>query len=290
MPAIQATIQTYPIYDSYDGGFANSQGIVFSSVNGPDSQSISNPISQSIENPISHPMQNPISHPMQNPISHPMQNPISHPMQNPISQQIPNPISRPISISALADLPGQSSNVNQYLDYVSNQSPFNIAPPQNQQVLQNSETHQKPEKPQSTFSSNGFTFAPLLSATSLPMPQQTTSSMPNQVNQVQADMKPKPSKPASTSQSNPSPFSKKCGITNYTHSRVVGGTITQVGQYPWIAALGYRFPNITKGGLQFYCAGSLVRFLFYSRNTPAHYLLTYFIKISSIKLSDVFFR
>lgn len=30
------------------------------------------------------------------------------------------------------------------------------------------------------------------------------------------------------------------------------------GQYPWIAALGYRFPNTTIYGLQFQCAGSLI--------------------------------
>lgn len=227
MPAIQSsfnspTVQAYPTYGSYDTGFANSQGIVFSSVN--------------------------------------LDGTISEPISQPIANLVSRPISA-ISISNLAEPFGQSSNVNHILDFVSNQSPFNVAHSQTQQVPQKSENPSKPEKPQSTFSSSGFTFAPLLSATSLPMPQQTISSIVNQVNQIQADINPKPSKStiASTSQSNASPMSSQCGITNYTHSRVVGGAITQIGQYPWIAALGYRFPNMTMSGLQFYCAGSLVR-------------------------------
>lgn len=37
--------------------------------------------------------------------------------------------------------------------------------------------------------------------------------------------------------------------------------MVSLGQYPWIAALGYRFPNSSQfGGLQFYCGGSLVGF------------------------------
>lgn len=38
-----------------------------------------------------------------------------------------------------------------------------------------------------------------------------------------------------------------------------------IGQYPWIAALGYHFPNISTNGLQFYCAGSLVIAFFNSK-------------------------
>lgn len=30
------------------------------------------------------------------------------------------------------------------------------------------------------------------------------------------------------------------------------------GQYPWVAALFYRFPNASTNGLQFYCAGTLI--------------------------------
>lgn len=72
----------------------------------------------------------------------------------------------------------------------------------------------------------------------------------------------------------------QCGLSNVTKSRVVGGDITQIGkrvqhlaqssnqfevislsfpgQYPWIAALGYRFPNTSIYGIQFHCAGSLI--------------------------------
>lgn len=171
----------------------------------------------------------------------------------PVSPSNSNPILHPIisipsnHVSGSNEPTGQSSNVNHILDFVENQSPFNNPYSQPQQVPQ------RPDKPQSSFSSGGFTFAPLLSASALPMAQQTTSSSSNQVNTINK----KPSSSA-TSQSNKTPGSSKCGITNYTHSRVVGGTITQIGQYPWIAALGYRFPNVTLTGIQFYCAGSLV--------------------------------
>lgn len=52
------------------------------------------------------------------------------------------------------------------------------------------------------------------------------------------------------------PANNVCGVSNYTHTRVVGGSPARVGQYPWIAALGYRTnPNV---GIQFSCAGSLI--------------------------------
>lgn len=50
--------------------------------------------------------------------------------------------------------------------------------------------------------------------------------------------------------------SNQCGITNFTQTRVVGGGPARLGQYPWIAALGYRNPPST--GYQFNCAGSLI--------------------------------
>lgn len=37
-----------------------------------------------------------------------------------------------------------------------------------------------------------------------------------------------------------------------------------LGQYPWIAALGYQFPNLSQfGGFQFYCGGTLVSFFLF---------------------------
>lgn len=103
----------------------------------------------------------------------------------------------------------------------------------------------------------------------------------------------------------------QCGLSNVTKLRVVGGDITQIGmcsavhacvscssildamtsfsgQYPWIAALGYRFPNTSYYGLQFHCAGSLITLTHVL--TTAHcisdylYVFLYFSVPRSIKI------
>lgn len=68
-----------------------------------------------------------------------------------------------------------------------------------------------------------------------------------------------------------------CGISNFSQTRIVGGTDAQpgeikkkntsrtlaisklyfVGQFPWLAALGY-ISNSDKFKIEFYCAGSLI--------------------------------
>lgn len=45
----------------------------------------------------------------------------------------------------------------------------------------------------------------------------------------------------------------KCGMTNTTKTRVVGGVNAQLGSYPWLAALGYRTTTI-----RYLCAGTLI--------------------------------
>lgn len=52
------------------------------------------------------------------------------------------------------------------------------------------------------------------------------------------------------------PNTNVCGISNFTQTRVVGGGPARVGQYPWIAALGYKSSSSTH--IQFSCAGSLI--------------------------------
>ncbi|XP_037039357.1 mucin-2-like [Bradysia coprophila] len=49
--------------------------------------------------------------------------------------------------------------------------------------------------------------------------------------------------------------SQTCGISNFTQTRVVGGGPAKLGQYPWIAALGY---TSSSGAIVFNCAGSLI--------------------------------
>ncbi|XP_055303511.1 proclotting enzyme isoform X2 [Sitodiplosis mosellana] len=176
----------------------------------------------------------------------------------PISQPIPI---APSHIPKPGDSSLQSSDVNNVLDFNSNYSPYNPVP---------SPVHEVPAKPQSSFSSSGFTFAPLLAATSLPASSQpTVNSTSYQMSIINSMIQEENHKPSSStvpsviqqspiSSPNHQYFRSQCGITNYTSSRVVGGTITQIGQYPWIAALGYSLPNLTTNGLQFYCAGSLI--------------------------------
>lgn len=246
------------IQPTYDSGFANSHGIIFASINS------------------------------------------NVPMSQPISIA-PSYIPKPVDSSL------ESSNIENILDYNSNNSPFNLSPSFSQSPSQ-SPVHDEPAKPESSFSSSVFTFAPLQSIPSHPKPSRptavsSTSNHISTINQIVQEANHKPSSstvPSVTQQTsisspnNPS-LKSQCGITNYTSSRVVGGTITQIGeqnnlvandkknrsmyyvfrfdftrichfigQYPWIAALGYHLPNITRNRLHFHCAGSLVALFFSS--------------------------
>lgn len=246
-PAIEPQFDN--IYQQNDAGFANNDGIVFSSLSGP--------------------------------------NPVSHTNVRP-----PSPISSHVPTQKPA-----TSNINNVIDNINNYySPFNSIV--------------KPDKPQSSYPSDGLTFAPLLIISPMPsqhpQPISNISSNPgfsNPSHETQP-LNPVYQKPSSSTfstdpvQSEQSSNSvvitqppDQCGITNYTHSRVVGGAITQLGeltaticfdrnivsmltlilgQYPWIAALGYRFPNASQyGGLQFYCGGSLVSFFHASHSSIA---------------------
>ena len=46
----------------------------------------------------------------------------------------------------------------------------------------------------------------------------------------------------------------RCGMSNATHSRVVGGNNAQIGAYPWLGAIGYR----VTGGIKYLCGGTLI--------------------------------
>lgn len=140
-------------------------------------------------------------------------NSISQPILNiPFSQQSTQPI---------INTPPQSvSGANNSIDFGQNYSPFN---------LPSAQLQQKTEKPQSSFSSSGFTFAPLVAASSLSMNQQTNISTINHANQHNSGGM--HMKPTSSPTTDHVPFrtSNKCGISKYTTLRVVGGAITQIG-------------------------------------------------------------
>lgn len=180
-------------------GFANNDGIVFSSINanfqGTVLQPISNPISAFV-------------------------------FSNPIQTEIPKPFGTQV----------HSSNFNQAVDFNANYlQPINLPVSQSQK---------NPVKLQTTYSPSGFTFAPLLAPVSLPIipqdsTQQTvnlTTQQNNHFNNEAPLQRPKPSPVTlpSVDHESTDPVSmlkpsNKCGITKYTNSRVVGGSITQIG-------------------------------------------------------------
>ncbi|XP_055610448.1 venom protease-like [Uranotaenia lowii] len=51
----------------------------------------------------------------------------------------------------------------------------------------------------------------------------------------------------------------RCGMSNASHVRVVGGVDAQLGAWPWMAALGYRSSSYDPtGGPKFLCGGTLI--------------------------------
>lgn len=163
-------------YNLPETGVANGNGIIFSSINGQTS--VLHPIQTQLQNPI---------------------------------QTIPNASPKP-----LQDTPVLSTNINNAIDFGTNNSPVN--PP----IAQ---VKPKPVKQKPNHSSSGFTFAPLLAAPSLPMPQQSGNDSAQQTYPAFS----KPSINLAWSKPMQQPY-HKCGITKYTNSRVVGGSIAQPGR------------------------------------------------------------
>uniref|UniRef100_A0A4Y0BPW2 Peptidase S1 domain-containing protein n=1 Tax=Anopheles funestus TaxID=62324 RepID=A0A4Y0BPW2_ANOFN len=51
----------------------------------------------------------------------------------------------------------------------------------------------------------------------------------------------------------------RCGMSNATHTRVVGGVDAQLNAWPWMAALGYRSSSFElSSGPRFLCGGTLI--------------------------------
>ena len=49
----------------------------------------------------------------------------------------------------------------------------------------------------------------------------------------------------------------ECGKRN-TVSNIVGGNIAKIGEYPWMALLGYDSPNVAGNEIFYVCGGSLI--------------------------------
>ncbi|ETN61854.1 hypothetical protein AND_006474 [Anopheles darlingi] len=72
---------------------------------------------------------------------------------------------------------------------------------------------------------------------------------------------PNPATPGSPSGSAKLPVNDvdRCGMSNATHLRVVGGVDAQLNAWPWMAALGYRISSFElNSGPRFLCGGTLI--------------------------------
>lgn len=65
-----------------------------------------------------------------------------------------------------------------------------------------------------------------------------------------------PSNPASVTTTLPTFERNQCGMSNATHSRVVGGLPAQANAWPWIALIGYR--SAFEARPNFLCGGTLI--------------------------------
>uniref|UniRef100_A0A481MQI0 CLIP domain-containing serine protease n=1 Tax=Nipponaphis monzeni TaxID=196483 RepID=A0A481MQI0_9HEMI len=61
-----------------------------------------------------------------------------------------------------------------------------------------------------------------------------------------------------TVSSNKLPSQNSCGRTNTSHNRIVGGSPSDLGAWPWMTALGYRDLNRPNRDLQWLCGGALI--------------------------------
>ncbi|VEN60176.1 unnamed protein product [Callosobruchus maculatus] len=77
-----------------------------------------------------------------------------------------------------------------------------------------------------------------------------------------------PNRPKDKTIPTPTPTSKKetlqelpspptCGFSNVTTARVVGGVPAELGQFPWMVALGYRNPSVPKSP-KWLCGGTMI--------------------------------
>lgn len=190
IPTVTTSISSAnPFYAASDAGFANSNGIVFSSIN-------TNTQASSLK-PISNPLSTVI-------------------FSNPIPTQIAKP----------PDTSAQSSNLNHIISFNTNYlQPINLP------VIQ-AQTN--------PMNTSGFTFAPLLT---LPMIPLQTGNMTAQQTNGNGQVFVQQTKPSTTTTTLP-PVNQnlsdlpltlkplnKCGVTKYTNSRIVGGSITQIGMH-----------------------------------------------------------
>ncbi|XP_053667369.1 uncharacterized protein LOC128716907 [Anopheles marshallii] len=65
--------------------------------------------------------------------------------------------------------------------------------------------------------------------------------------------------PSSSTPKLPTNDADRCGMSNATHTRVVGGVDAQLNAWPWMAALGYRSSSFElNSGPRFLCGGTLI--------------------------------
>uniref|UniRef100_A0A182Q6I6 Peptidase S1 domain-containing protein n=1 Tax=Anopheles farauti TaxID=69004 RepID=A0A182Q6I6_9DIPT len=127
-----------------------------------------------------------------------------------------------------------------------------------------------PTTPPTTTAVSGlFFFASASGGAFNPAPTATTASTPSSTVRL------------------PTNDADRCGMSNGTHTRVVGGVDAQLNAWPWMAALGYRSSSFElNAGSQFLCGGTLITTMHVL--TVAHCIQTgfYFVRLGEYDIAS----
>ncbi|XP_060849912.1 venom protease-like [Rhopalosiphum padi] len=80
------------------------------------------------------------------------------------------------------------------------------------------------------------------------------------------------------------PLETTCGISNVTRVKIIGGSPSELGAWPWIAAMGYQNLNSNNRELQWNCGGTLVT----NKHvlTAAHCIVPH-VKLTTVRLGEL---
>ncbi|XP_058448816.1 uncharacterized protein LOC131428788 [Malaya genurostris] len=79
----------------------------------------------------------------------------------------------------------------------------------------------------------------------------------------------------------------RCGMSNASHARVVGGVDAQLGAWPWVAALGYRSNSFDlTAGPKFLCGGTLITIRHVLSAAHCIQNLLYFVRLGEYDITS----